>query len=84
MSKTAAVIKLLVVVYNTRIISLFLCLTAQTISVYECNIVRKLSALYGAVVASAIMVTLFSLATIIVTVKSLSWKPQVYVSSPLF
>ena len=51
------------------------------ISDYECNIVRKLSALYGAVVAAAIMVTLFSLATIVIIIKCVSWKPEVYVSN---
>ena len=42
---------------------------------------RKLSALYGAVVAAAIMVALFSLATIVIIIKCVSWKPEVYVSN---
>lgn len=54
--------------------------SSQKISEYECNIVRKLGALYGALVASAIMVTLFSMATITVVIKTLSWKPQIYPS----
>lgn len=54
--------------------------STRTISEYECNIVRKLSALYGAVIASAIMVALFCLATITVVIKSLSWKPNIYPS----
>ena len=34
--------------------------------------------------ASAIMVTLFSMATITVVIKTLSWKPQIYVSNQRF
>ena len=65
------------------ILSFLLYSAARTISDYECNIVTKLSALYGAVVASAIMVALFCLATITIVVKSLSWKPNIYVSNVL-
>ncbi|XP_028408066.1 uncharacterized protein LOC114530666 isoform X2 [Dendronephthya gigantea] len=52
--------------------------SSQNISDYECNIVRKLSSLYGAVIASSIMVTLFSITTIVIIIKTLSWKRIVY------
>ena len=50
-----------------------------TISKFKCKTVRNLTALYGAVLGSAILIILFCTASTLVIAKSLSWKEPVYV-----